>query len=177
MTQKDTLLPWLTAVRNVYLPLEAIDAGEEGMQKSRRLMELVGLVGFENHFPHQLSGGMRKRVQLARALAQEPRVLLMDEPFGALDYQTKLLMHERFLRIWERDRKTILFVTHDLSEAIALADRILLTTNRPARVRKIFDVDIPRPRNIEAMVDDAKYRELYHQIWGMLREEFQKNQA
>ena len=176
MTQKDTLLPWLNALRNVYLPMEAVGAGAEGLEVSRKLLALVGLKGFEDHFPHQLSGGMRKRVQLARALAQEPRVLLMDEPFGALDYQTKLLMHERFLEIWERDRKTVLFVTHDLNEAISLADRILLTTQRPASVRQIFDVDIPRPRNIEAMVDDPRYRDLYHQMWRMLREEFQQAQ-
>ena len=173
MTQKDTLLPWLTAIRNVFLPLEAKGVRDRSMQRARELLEVVGLKGFEDHFPHQLSGGMRKRVQLARSLAQEPRVLLMDEPFGALDYQTKQLMHERFLDIWGRDRKTVLFVTHDLNEAIVLADRILLTSNRPARVREIFDVPIARPRRMEELVDDPEYRNLYHTIWRMLRQDFE----
>ena len=173
MTQKDTLLPWLSAIRNVFLPLEAKGVRHGGLQRARELLDVVGLKGFEDHFPHQLSGGMRKRVQLARSLAQEPRVLLMDEPFGALDYQTKQLMHERFLDIWGRDRKTVLFVTHDLNEAIVLADRILLTSSRPARVREIFDVAIPRPRRMEELVDDAEYRKLYHTIWRMLRQDFE----
>ena len=174
MTQKDTLLPWLTAIRNVFLPLEAKGVRDRSMQRARELLDVVGLKGFEDHFPHQLSGGMRKRVQLARSLAQEPRVLLMDEPFGALDYQTKQLMHERFLDIWGHDRKTVLFVTHDLNEAIVLADRILLTSNRPARVREIFDVAIPRPRRMEELVDDSEYRKLYHTIWRMLRRDFEE---
>jgi NitT/TauT family transport system ATP-binding protein len=174
MTQKDTLLPWLTAIRNVFLPLEARGIRDRSMQRARELLDVVGLAGFENHFPRQLSGGMRKRVQLARSLAQEPRILLMDEPFGALDYQTKQLIHERFLDIWERDRKTVLFVTHDLNEAIVLADRILVTSNRPARVRDIVDVAIRRPRRMEMLVDDPEYRHVYHTVWNMLRRDFKE---
>ena len=121
MFQKDTLLPWATALENVCLPMDV--KGARDWHKARALMQLVDLTGFEAHYPRQLSGGMRKRVQLARLLAQDPEVLLMDEPFGALDAQTRLIIQEEFLKIWERQRKTVLFVTHDLQEAIALSDR------------------------------------------------------
>src|SRR6266568_4435975 len=124
MFQKDTLLPWATTLDNVYLPMDV--QGVRDSRKAGALIDMVGLTGFEGHFPRQLSGGMRKRVQLARLLAQDPDVLLMDEPFGALDAQTRLIIQEEFLKIWERQRKTVLFVTHDLQEAIALSDRVVL---------------------------------------------------
>ena len=133
MFQKDALLPWATTQSNVMLPMEA--RGEPDVDEARRLIRVVGLEGFEKHYPWQLSGGMRKRVQLARLLAQEPDVLLMDEPFGALDAQTRLTIHEEFLRSVEANRQTVVFVTHDLAEAITLADRILLFSARPGRIK------------------------------------------
>lgn len=171
MTQRDTLLPWFTNQRNVELPLRAVARDKQAREVSSELLHLVGLRGFEDYFPHQLSGGMRKRVQLARTLAQEPTVLLMDEPFGALDYQTRLLIHERFLRIWESRRHTVIFVTHDLNEAIALADRVTIMTKRPAAVKAQYSVDIPRPRDLNTIVENSAFRKLYHDIWGRVREE------
>mgnify|MGYP001563560658 FL=1 len=144
MFQKDTLVPWRTALQNVMMPLEI--AGRADRDEARRLLRTVGLEGFEHQFPRELSGGMRKRVQLARLLAQAPRIFLMDEPFGALDAQTKLLIEEEFLRLWEGTRQTVVFVTHDLAEAITLSDRILLMTRHPGRVQRVFEVGIPRPR-------------------------------
>src|SRR5205814_3052461 len=121
---------------NVCLPMEV--KGAPDPQRGRALMQMVDLGGFENHYPRQLSGGMRKRVQLARLLAQDPEILLMDEPFGALDAQTRLIIQDEFLKIWERSRKTVLFVTHDLQEAIALSDRVVLISARPGRVKAVY---------------------------------------
>src|SRR5438552_12125537 len=143
MFQKDTLLPWATALENVCLPMDV--KGSRDWHKARALMQLVDLTGFEAHYPNQLSGGMRKRVQLARLLAQDPDVLLMDEPFGALDAQTRLIIQEEFLKIWERSRKTVLFVTHDLQEAIVLSDRVVLISARPWLFKAVYRVELPRP--------------------------------
>ena len=147
MFQKDTLLPWATALENVCLPMDV--KGARDWHKARALIQLMDLTGFEGHYPNQLSGGMRKRVQLARLLAQDPEVLLMDEPFGALDAQTRLIIQEEFLKIWERQRKTVLFVTHDAEEALYLADRIVVLAERPGRIKAQFAVQIPRPRSFE----------------------------
>jgi len=174
MTQKDTLLPWFTCRRNVQLPNEAVGRGRDSGARASELLELVGLHGFEDYYPGQLSGGMRKRVQLARMLAQEPSVLLMDEPFGGLDYQTKVLIHEHFLNIWEARRSTVVFVTHDLNEAIGLADRITMMTKRPAQNKADFTVGIPRPRRIELLIDDDVFRNLHHELWRLLRIEIQE---
>jgi NitT/TauT family transport system ATP-binding protein len=177
MTQKDTLLPWFTNRKNVELPMMAIGRRHGTRAAADELLELVGLTGFEDYYPHELSGGMRKRVHLARTLAQEPSVLLMDEPFGALDYQTKVLIHERFLRIWEARRHTVMFVTHDLNEAIALADRITIMTKRPASVKGQCRVDIPRPRTMDTLVGTDAYQALYHTIWDQLRAEITDTSA
>ncbi|HEX6774873.1 MAG TPA: ABC transporter ATP-binding protein [Methylomirabilota bacterium] len=169
MFQKDTLLPWATALENVCLPMDV--KGSRDWHKARALMQLVDLTGFEAHYPNQLSGGMRKRVQLARLLAQDPDVLLMDEPFGALDAQTRLIIQEEFLKIWERQRKTVLFVTHDLQEAIALGDRVVLISARPGRIKATYQVDLPRPRQIESVLAHPRFMALFQEIWASLKQE------
>ncbi len=169
MFQKDTLLPWATALDNICLPMDV--KGARDWHKARALMQLVDLTGFEAHYPRQLSGGMRKRVQLARLLAQDPEVLLMDEPFGALDAQTRLIIQEEFLKIWERQRKTVLFVTHDLQEAIALSDRVVLISARPGRVKATYAVDLPRPRRVDEVMAHPRFTALFQEIWASLKQE------
>jgi NitT/TauT family transport system ATP-binding protein len=169
MFQKDTLLPWATALENVFLPMDV--KGARDWHKARALMQLVDLTGFEAHYPRQLSGGMRKRVQLARLLAQDPEVLLMDEPFGALDAQTRLIIQEEFLKIWERQRKTVLFVTHDLQEAIALSDRVVLISARPGRIKATYAVDLPRPRHMENVLAHPRFTAMFQEIWASLKQE------
>jgi NitT/TauT family transport system ATP-binding protein len=149
--QESALFPWLTVARNVELPLRL--RGDERAARQRRAHELltvVGLAEFTRHRPHQLSGGMRQRVALARALAQDAEVLLMDEPFGALDAMTRDLLHDELERIWRQRGLTVLFVTHNVREAVRLADRIVLLTSRPGRVEATFDVDLSRPRRIDS---------------------------
>ena len=169
MFQKDTLLPWATALENVCLPMDV--KGARDWHKARALMQLVDLTGFEAHYPNQLSGGMRKRVQLARLLAQDPEVLLMDEPFGALDAQTRLIIQEEFVKIWESQRKTVLFVTHDLQEAIALSDRVVLISARPGRIKATYTVDLARPRQIESVLAHPRFMALFQEIWASLKQE------
>jgi NitT/TauT family transport system ATP-binding protein len=146
--QEDRLLPWRTAQHNVEFSLEAgAMPRPERRSRAHDALQLVGLGGFENAFPYQLSGGMRSRVALARSLVQEPRILLMDEPFSRLDAQTRSLMHHEVLRIHEIKRMTIVFVTHDVEEAVVLADRVAVMAPRPGRVRELVDVALPRPRD------------------------------
>ena len=150
--QSYTLFPWLTIRRNVEFGLSI-----KGLARAEReriagdLMEQVGLAGFEDVYPEQLSGGMRQRAALARALANDPKILLMDEPFGALDSQTRQLMQELLLEVWERDHKTVLFITHDIDEAIFLSDVVHVMTARPGRIKHSLAVDIPRPRSTETL--------------------------
>ena len=169
MFQSDTLLPWATALENVRVPLEAVGRKDDGLCMA--LLKKVGVGQFGDAYPWQLSGGMRKRVQLARLLAQQPKVLLMDEPFGALDAQTRLLMQEELLRLWESTGLTVLFVTHDLQEAIGLSDRVLLFSARPGRIKDEYVVRIERPRGIEAIVTHEAYNDLFVGIWRSLKEE------
>ena len=168
MFQKDTLVPWRTALDNVMMPLEI--AGRPDRSVAASLLVKLGLRGFEEHYPRELSGGMRKRVQLARLLAQNSAILLMDEPFGALDAQTKLVIHEEFLRLWEESRQTVLFVTHDLTEAILLSDRILLMSAGPGTIRAEYPVPIARPRNVETVMESPAFHRLFREIWAGLRE-------
>jgi NitT/TauT family transport system ATP-binding protein len=152
--------------------------GEPGKKEARcrasRLIQMVGLAGFEHRFPAELSGGMRQRVNLARALATDPSLLLMDEPFGALDAQTRELMQTELLNIWEGHRKTVMFVTHDIQEAIFLADRVVVLTARPARVREIVEVRIPRPRPAQ-IKRQPQFAQLEGFIWELLQQERQRN--
>jgi NitT/TauT family transport system ATP-binding protein len=169
MFQSDTLLPWATALQNVRFPLEAVGRRDDGLCMA--LLKKVGVGQFADAYPWQLSGGMRKRVQLARLLAQQPKVLLMDEPFGALDAQTRLLMQEELLRLWESTGLTVLFVTHDLQEAIGLSDRVLLFSARPGRIKDEYVVRMERPRGIETIVTHDAYNDLFVGIWRSLKEE------
>ena len=153
--QSYTLFPWLTVRRNVeFGPNLKGVARSERERVASGLMEQVGLAGFEDVYPEQLSGGMRQRAALARALANDPKILLMDEPFGALDSQTRQLMQELLLEVWERDHKTVLFITHDIDEAIFLADVVHVMTARPGRIKQSLPIDIPRPRSIETLTSE-----------------------
>jgi NitT/TauT family transport system ATP-binding protein len=170
--QQDTVLPWRRVVDNVAtgLTIRKVPAAER-RKRAEELLELMGLSGFEQAFPFELSGGMRKRVALATTLAFDPSILLMDEPFGALDAQTRVLLQDELLRLWEANRKTVLFVTHDLAEAISLADRIIVMTARPARVKSHYPVELPRPRSAADARFLPGFDGLYHAIWNDLRPE------
>jgi NitT/TauT family transport system ATP-binding protein len=167
--QEFALFPWRTARANVELGLEelGVPAAERGV-RARRHIEQMGLGGFEDRYPHQLSGGMRQRVGIARALAVDPAVLLMDEPFSALDAQTRTLMMEELLGVWERTRKTILYVTHNIQEAVFMADRVLVLSRRPGRVLASVSVPLPRPRR-EAMLGEAAFVATAERIWQLIR--------
>jgi NitT/TauT family transport system ATP-binding protein len=169
--QEFGLLPWRTVRHNIELGLELKGVASDARRStSGRFIELVGLTGFEQHYPHELSGGMKQRVGLARALATDPEVLLMDEPFAALDAQTRDLMQVELLRIWQETRKTVLFVTHQIDEAIYLSDRVMVMSKRPGRAKRIFDIDLPRPRDYEMRVT-PEFNELKLEIWQMLKDE------
>jgi len=177
MTQKDTLLPWRTVTDNIGSPLELAcrkTPKAERLDKIRQMIELVGLGGFEKHYPGELSGGMRRRVALARMLIYNPDTLLMDEPFGALDAQLKLVMHDEIQRIVGIGQKTVLFVTHDLGEAIALADRVVVFSSRPGRIKVIRSVDLPRPRDVFRIRFAPRFTELHEELWDQLKDEVKK---
>jgi NitT/TauT family transport system ATP-binding protein len=170
--QQDALLPWRTVIDNVILgPLFRGVPKARARHDARHWIERVGLAGFEDRFPHQLSGGMRKRVALAQSWIVNPRILLMDEPFSALDVQTRQIMETELLALWQETRKTVLFVTHDLEEAIALADHVVVLSARPARIKGIYPVDLDRPRDVAEIRMIPHFIELYNQIWADLRVE------
>ena len=172
MFARDALLPWRTSLANVaFGPELAGEPADRREARARDLLRLTGLAGFEGSYPSQLSQGMRQRVSLARTLARNPDILLMDEPFGALDAQTKLVLEEEFLRIWERDRKTVIFVTHDLFEAIAMADRVAVFSARPGRIKSLVALDLPRPRSVTAGRFGPRFQDLYDRLWDDLRYE------
>ncbi|MGY3529597.1 MULTISPECIES: ABC transporter ATP-binding protein [Bradyrhizobium] len=176
--QRDTLFPWRTVADNIGYGLEL--SGVSARERKERIAECVaraGLRGFENAYPSALSGGMRQRAALMRTLIVEPQILLMDEPFGALDTHTKIDMHEVLLRIWEREQQTVLFVTHDLGEALTLADRIILFSARPGRIKDMFAVDFARPRDAVKVRETPRYAELFQHIWHSLGEEFIKGRS
>jgi NitT/TauT family transport system ATP-binding protein len=169
ITQHDNLLPWRTVEKNIGIALEIQKVPKkERRRRVAEVMELVGLSGFGRRFPSQLSGGMQKRASLARGLVYGPSTLLMDEPFGALDAQLRLNMQNELLRIWERDRKTVIFVTHDLDEAILLADKIVVFSTNPGRVVHVEDVPLQRPRDLAELRGDTKYGEIWERLYKLL---------
>ncbi|MGN6324577.1 ABC transporter ATP-binding protein [Pseudolysinimonas sp.] len=173
MFQSDSLFPWKTVLQNVSIgPVLLGRSKREATELARDWLRRVGLSGFEDRYPHQLSGGMRKRVAMAAALINEPRILLMDEPFGALDVQTKAIMQNELLGLWEQTRPSVLFITHDLDEAVALADRVAIMTSSPGTIKEIFDIDLPRPRgDVQEVRHEARFVELQSRIWESLRDE------
>ncbi|HYA28173.1 MAG TPA: ABC transporter ATP-binding protein [Acidobacteriota bacterium] len=169
--QGASLLPWRTSLKNVLLGVEGRGkSANEAEHIARKYLDLVGLSGFENNYPHELSGGMQQRVNLARALAVNPRILLMDEPFAALDAQTRNFMQLELLRIWAETKKTVIFVTHMIAEAILLSDRVIVFSHRPGTIRSEFKVPLERPRNME-MRSDSRFLELENIIWKQIEEE------
>jgi NitT/TauT family transport system ATP-binding protein len=175
--QQDALLPWKTAIENVELGLMFRGAAsEERREKSMTWLAKVGLRGFEHRYPHQLSGGQRKRVQMAQALITGPKVILMDEPFSALDIHTRHLMQNELLRLWQEERRAVVMITHDLEEAIALGDRVAILAAGPrSRVIESFPVDLERPRDVAEIKLDPRFMDLYRNIWASLRGEVEKS--
>lgn len=170
---RDSLLPWRTAFENVCLGMRLRGVPlQEREERAHLLLEAVGLSSFEKSYRAQLSQGMRQRVALARTLALEPRILLMDEPFSALDAQTRLNVQEKFLALWERTHVTVLLITHDLSEAVSLADRVVILTKAPGRLKASFTIELPRPRRLHDLQGDPTFLEHYAAIWAELKSEF-----
>jgi NitT/TauT family transport system ATP-binding protein len=165
VTQEDNLLPWRTTLQNVLFPLDVQGRlNEETRARAEMLIRAAGLAGYEQHYPHELSGGMRKRASLIRTLVYDPPVILMDEPFGALDAQTRMQLQEDLLRLWNLGRKTIVFVTHDIAETIALGDRTLVLSKQPARVAAEHAITLPRPRDIRGLLTHPEFGALYRRI-------------
>jgi NitT/TauT family transport system ATP-binding protein len=176
--QRDTVFPWRTVEANIGYGLEIAGVPKlQRQEKVKRAIEVAGLAGFDKSFPRMLSGGMRQRVALMRTLIMEPEILLMDEPFGALDTHTKLEMHKTLLEIWERERQTVLFVTHDLGEALTLSSRIILLSARPGRLKEDFEVPFPRPRDAVSLRETQEFSRLYSHIWHSLGQEFRRTKA
>ena len=172
--QEQSIFPWKNVRDNVSFGLKARGfSRRERAEIAKIYIQKVGLTGFENALPHQLSGGMKQRVSIARAFANDPEIMLMDEPFAALDEQTKLILQAELLRIWEETRKTVVYVTHSIDEAIVLADRILVMSARPGRIKSIIDIGriFPRPRQVDTVKSSARYGEVFGEIWSLLRDE------
>lgn len=169
MFQKDALLPWATVEENITVGLELRGLPVElHTERRRELISFLGLAGFERHYPSMLSGGMRQRVSLGRLLAYEPELYLMDEPFGALDAQTKILMARELLRIWSSYKKSVIFVTHDIEEAVFLSDRVIVLSSRPGQIKATFDVNLPRPRDFRSTRKMPEFHDLVAEIWDQI---------
>lgn len=172
MLARSALSPWRTARRNVELPLEVRGVRrEERRREAQELLELVKLGDFSSKYPSQLSQGMRQRVAIARTLAIKPKVWLLDEPFSALDAQTRISVQNEFLRLWENTASTVILVTHDIAEAVLLADRVIVMTARPGKIKSDQIINIPRPRRVDVLLDDEKFKEHESKIWRELRDE------
>ena len=173
MFQADSLFPWKSVLGNVMMgPILLGTPKNEATTLALDWLRRVGLAGFEDRYPHQLSGGMRKRVAMAAALINRPRILLMDEPFGALDVQTKAIMQGELLQLWEELRPSVLFITHDLDEAVALSDRVAIMTSSPGTVKEVFDIDLPRPRgDVQTLRHEPAFQEIQGRIWASLKDE------
>ena len=169
--QEESTFPWRTTLGNVEFGLEMRGVSQDQRrQKSREMIRLVGLSGFEERYPSELSGGMKQRVAIARALVLEPKILLMDEPFGALDEQTRIILGEELLRIRDQLKQTIILVTHNINESVQLSDRVMIMTARPGRIKEVVPIDLPHPRDSTIIASD-RFGKLVGQVWGALREE------
>ena len=169
--QEESTFPWRTTLGNVEFGLEMRGVSQDQRrQKSREMIRLVGLSGFEERYPSELSGGMKQRVAIARALVLEPKILLMDEPFGALDEQTRIILGEELLRIRDQLKQTIILVTHNINESVQLSDRVMIMTARPGRVKEVVPIDLPHPRDSTIIASD-RFGKLVGQVWGALRDE------
>jgi NitT/TauT family transport system ATP-binding protein len=178
VTQDSNLFPWLTALGNVEFPLAIRGMPHaERMEKARYWLRLVGLEGFEDHYPSQLSGGMQKRVSIVRTLIYEPSVVLLDEPFGAVDAQTRMGLHHELLELWREKKSTMLFITHDLVEAITLSDQIVILTRRPGRVKEVYDVPLSRPRNVFEIYLEPGFDKAYSTLWEHVKTEINVSSA
>lgn len=169
---RDSLLPWRTTLSNAAIALEFQGVPKrEREERAREALNIMGLGDFTGAYGAQLSHGMRQRVALARSFATDPRILLMDEPFSALDAQTRINAHDAFLSAWERHKTTVVLITHDLTEAVGLADRVVIMTRRPGRIKSVHDVDLPRPRSMINLQGSDRFHQIYETIWRDLREE------
>jgi NitT/TauT family transport system ATP-binding protein len=178
ITQRDNLLEWSTVYDNIVLGLRIRRVPRrQQAELADRYLRLMGLKDFANHYPIELSGGMRKRAALARTLIYSPDMVMMDEPFSALDAHVKMIMHDELLRIWDVDKKTILFITHDLTEAITLSDRIVVLSARPGTVKAVIDIDLPRPRDAFLLQTTPEFIEIYRRVWDLLRDDIRKSEA
>ncbi|UOF89551.1 ABC transporter ATP-binding protein [Fodinisporobacter ferrooxydans] len=173
--QEHAVFPWMTVKKNIAygltmrkLPKDQVEAAVE------HYLQKTGLKKFANSYPHQLSGGMKQRVSVARAFANDPEILLMDEPFAALDEQNRIILQQELVRIWEETRKTVVFITHSIDEAIFLADRVYVMTSHPGMIARSFSIDLPRPRKIEQVRNSPRFQELFNEIWNILRMEVNK---
>jgi NitT/TauT family transport system ATP-binding protein len=170
--QADAVFPWKNVLNNVATgPRFRGQPKAQALERARDWIARVGLSGFEDRYPHQLSGGMRKRVALAQTFINEPQILLMDEPFSALDVQTRTMMEDELLQLWSAYSASVVFVTHDLEEAISLADRVCVITSGPGTIKGIYTIDLPRPRTVAEIRFEPRFLQLYHQIWEDLRDE------
>jgi NitT/TauT family transport system ATP-binding protein len=176
--QGDSIFPWMTVYDNAAYGLKLRGVPEAQVRETvGHYLAKTGLTRFADRYPHQLSGGMKQRVSIARAFANDPEILLMDEPFSALDEQNKTLLQEEVLRIWEEDKKTVVFITHSVDEAVTLGDKIMVMSAHPGRVKAIIDVPFARPRNVLELRSQPAYGEMVYNIWGHLREEVQRAKA
>ncbi|MEK9644167.1 MAG: ABC transporter ATP-binding protein [Alphaproteobacteria bacterium] len=175
--QEESTFPWRSTLDNVAFPLEVegIDKAEREAA-ARKFIKLVGLEGFENHFPAQLSGGMKQRTAVARTLAYEPRIMLLDEPFGALDEQTRMLLGDKMLEIWSELRQTMLLITHNITEAVQLSDRVVVMSFRPGIIKEIIPIELPRPRSSE-VISTPEFGTYVGRLWTLLREEASRGMA
>jgi NitT/TauT family transport system ATP-binding protein len=178
VTQQPNLMPWRTLIDNVSFPLQLAGAAKSDRHdRAAELIAMVGLAGFEKSYPHELSGGMRQRANIIRTLIYSPKVILMDEPFGPLDAQTRVLLQDQLLNIWSQTGVTIIFITHDLHEAIGLGDRVVLLSSRPGRIIRVDKVTMPRPRDVFRMHDSTDFRALYDAIWVELERQVREHKV